>query len=164
MQRIGAGLAATAAAFALPAAAAIADGSDCGGFTAAEAAAWLKTPAAQVTREVTKSGDKWVCSFAVGKAQPAIAFSLSVASSARRAQDDLDRYRDDIARLGESDRWKGRLPNGVYADLFGTGDEAVWTDIDGTVTVRRGNVTVKFTLPRGKDEQLRLGKAVVEGF
>ena len=163
MRTIRTGIAAIAAALAWPAAAAIADGSDCGGFTAVEAAALLKTPVGQVTREVTKSGDKWVCSFAVGKA-PAIAFSLAVASSAKRAQDDLDRYRDDIARTGESARWKGKLPNGVYADLFGAGDEAVWTEIDGTLTVRRGNVTVHFTLPRGKDDQVRLGKAVVDGF
>lgn len=149
---------------ALPAAAALADGADCGGFGANEAAVWLKAPAAQVTREVTKSGDKWQCSFAVGKAAPAIAFSVAIAPSAKRAQDDLDRYRDDLSSAGSSARWKGKLPNGIYADLFGTGDEAVWTDMDGSFTVRRDNVTVRFTLPKGKEEQVRLGKALVERF
>lgn len=145
------------------ASAAVPDGTDCGGFTAAEAAAWLKAPPAQVTREVSKSGDRWSCTFAVGKA-PAIAFNLAVASNAKRASADLERYRDELAAQADSARWKDKLPNGVYSDMFGTGDEGIWTDINGTFTVRRENVTVQFTLPRGKDEQIRLGKAVVEGF
>ena len=141
--------------------AAVADGNDCGGFTTAEAAAWLKAPATQVTRQVSKSGEKWVCTFAVG-ASPAIAFSVAVASSARRAADELERYRDRLAAEGESARWKGKLPNGVYSDMFGAGDEAVWSDINGSYTVRRDNVTVQVTLPAGKERQAELGKAVVE--
>jgi hypothetical protein len=149
---------------ALPlAAAAVPDGNDCGGFTAAEAAAFLKAPAARVTREVTRAGDKWVCTFAVGKT-PAIEYSLSVAATPKRAADDLERYRDRLHEEAASTRWKNRLPNGVYADLFGLGDEAVWTDINNTFTVRRDNVTVRFNLPRGKDEQVSLAKVVVEGF
>jgi hypothetical protein len=142
----------------------IADGTDCGGFSAAEAAALLKAPETQVTREVAKAGDKWVCSYAVGKSQPAIAFSLAVAPSARRATADLERYRDDLAAQGESARWKNKLPNGVYSDMFGCGDEAVWSDINGTYTVRRDNVTVQVTLPKGKEEQVKVGRAVVDGF
>jgi len=152
-----------AAAFVAPAWAAVSDGSDCGGLTAARAAAWLKASPAQVTREVSKSGDKWVCTFAVGKA-PAITYSLTVAPSARRATEDLDRYRDRLYEQAASPRWKGRLPNGVYSDLLGTGDEALWTDIEGRYTVRSDNVTVQFTLPRGKDEQVSLAKVVVSGF
>ena len=93
MDSIRTGLVALAAAFAPCAGAAVSDGGDCGGFTAAQAAAWLKAPAAQVTREVSKSGDKWMCSFAVGKS-PAIEFSLWVASNARRATADLERSLD----------------------------------------------------------------------
>jgi hypothetical protein len=142
---------------------AVPDGNDCGGFTAAEAAGWLKVAPTQVTREVAKSGDKWVCAFSVGK-NPAIAFSLQVAQSARRATNDLEHYRDDLAAQGETPAWRGKLPNGVYSDMFGAGDEAVWTDIHGMLTVRRDNVTVQFTLPKGKDAQLSLGKQVAEGF
>jgi hypothetical protein len=142
---------------------AVSDGNDCGGFTAAEAAAWLKVAPAQVTREVAKSGDKWVCAFAVGR-NPAIAFSMNVSSSARRATADLERYRDDLAAQGDSASWKGKLPNGVYSDMFGAGDEAVWTDINGMLTVRRENVTMQFTLPKGKEAQLSLGKEVAAGF
>jgi len=142
----------------------VADGTDCGGFTAADAAAWLKAPQGQVAREVSKAGDKWQCSFAVGKSPPAIAFSVAVVSSARRATEDLERYRDDLAATGATAAWKNKLPQGVYSDMFGAGDEAVWTDITGTYTVRRDNVTVQFTLPKDKQEQVQLGKAVVGKF
>jgi hypothetical protein len=157
------GIAGIALALAPQAPASVSDGTDCGGFTAADAAAFLKAPAGQVARQVSRKGDKWVCSFAVDQAPPAIAFSLSVAPDARRAADELERYRDDLAAAAESARWKDKLPNGVYSDMFGAGDEAVWTDINGTYTVRRENVTVQVTLPRAKEEQVRLGKALVEG-
>ena len=52
----------------------------------------------------------------------------------------------------------------MYSDIFGAGDEGVWTDINGTLTVRRGNVTLQFTLPREKLEQVTLGKTVAEKF
>ena len=163
MRSIRRGLVLLAAAAAPLAFGAVSDGNDCGGFTAAEAAAWLKAAPAQVTRDVAKAGDKWVCAFAIGRS-PAISFSLAVAPSARRAVADLERYRDNLAAESETARWKGKLPNGVYSDMFGAGDEAVWTDMDGTLTVRRDNVTVQFTLPRGKDAQMSLGKEVAAGF
>jgi hypothetical protein len=163
MSRIGFIAAVLATAAAPLAHAAVADGGDCGGFTATQAAAWLKASPAHVTREVTRSGERWVCTFALGKT-PTIAFSVGVSSTARRASDDLERYRDQLAAQGESATWRGKLPNGVYSDLFGAGDEAVWTDINGTTTVRRDNVTVQFTLPRGKETQVELAKAVVQGF
>lgn len=163
MKAIRMGFALAAAAAAASAWATVSDGTDCGGFTAAEAAAWLKVAPAQVTREVARSGEKWDCTFVVGKS-PAIAYSLTVAASPKRAADNLERYRDRLYEQAESARWKNRLPNGVYSDLMGAGDEAVWTDIEGTLTVRRDNVTVQFTLPKGKDDQVRLGKVVVEGF
>lgn len=162
-RRTGFALAAAAAAFVPWAWGAVADGKDCGGFGAADAAAWLKAPAAQVTREVTRAGDKWVCTFAVGRS-PAISYSVAVAADSKRAAAELERYRDRLHEQAASARWKGRLPNGIYSDLMGAGDEAIWTDIDGSFTVRRDNVTVQFTLPRGKDEQVQLGKAVVSGF
>ena len=40
----------------------------------------------------------------------------------------------------------------------------MWSDINGYYTVRRDNVTVQVALPRGKERQAQLGKAVVDGF
>ena len=93
-----------------------------------------------------------------------IAFSVAVASSGKRAAADLERYRDELAAAGATPAWKDKLPRGVYSDMFGAGDEAVWTDIDGTYTVRRDNVTVQFSLPKAKQDQVQLGNAVVAKF
>jgi hypothetical protein len=164
MKTIRKGFALAAMAVAPWASAAVSDGTDCGGFTTAKAAAWLRAPPAQVTREVAKAGDKWVCTFAVGKSQPAIAFSMAVAPNARRSEADMDKYRDRLYQEAASARWKNKLPNGVYGDMFGVGDEALWTDIESAYTVRSGNVIVQVSVPKAKDDQVRLGKAVVDGF
>ena len=141
---------------------ALKDGADCGGFTAADAAAWLKAPAAQVTRSVSPSGKAlWLCSFAVGKAPPAIAFSIEVAESAKKAAEQMDRYRDNLMTAGDTAPWKGKLPKGAYSDIVGVGDDGVWTDINGSYTVRKGNATLQVTLPKAKLEQVKLAEAVL---
>jgi hypothetical protein len=145
-------------------AAIVGDGSDCGGFTVADAAAWLKAPVEKVARDVSKAGGKWVCSYSVGKAPPAIAFSVDVAASPRRAAADLERYRDELSAMAEEAAWKGKLPQGVYSDIFGAGDEGVWTDINHTYAVRRDAVIVRFSLPKEKDGQIELGKVVIGKF
>lgn len=145
--------------------AALKDGADCGGFAASDAATWLKVPPAQVTRTVQSSGKTlWLCSFAVGKAPPAIAFSLEIAANAKKATEQVERYRDDLATAGETKPWKGKLPRGAYSDIMGVGDEGVWSDINGAFTVRKGHVIVQVTLPKEKPDQVKLGQAVVAKF
>lgn len=162
----GAGIFMLAGSLLFPAAAmALKDGADCGGFTAADAAAWLKAPAAQVTRSVSPSGKAlWLCSFAVGKAPPAIAFSIEVAESAKKAAEQMDRYRDNLMTAGDTAPWKGKLPKGAYSDIIGVGDDGVWTDITGSYTVRKGNATLQVTLPKPKLEQVGLAKEVLSRF
>lgn len=141
------------------------DGADCAGFTAADAAAWLKAPAAQVTRSVQKSGPAlWLCSFSVGKTPPGIAYSVALAKDAKTAAAEMERYRDDLSTAGETAPFKGKLPKGAYSDIIGVGDEGIWTDVNGSYTVRKGNVTVQFTRPAEKLEQVKLGKAVLAKF
>ncbi|MBK9236941.1 MAG: hypothetical protein IPO19_13360 [Rhodoferax sp.] len=41
------------------------------------------------------------------------------------------------------------------------GDEAVWTDINGTLTVRKANASIQVTLPKAKTDQIKLAQAVV---
>jgi hypothetical protein len=148
----------------IPASAAgLKDGSDCGGFTVADAAGFLKAPAAQVTRNVEKSGKTlWLCSFAVNRAAPAIAFSIEVEASAKSAAEEMNRYRDHLMTAGDTPRYKNKLPKGAYSEIVGVGDDSVWTDINETFTVRKGNVRVQVTLPREKMEKIRLGKAIVD--
>ena len=44
------------------------------------------------------------------------------------------------------------------------GDEAVWTDINGVLTVRKMNVTIQVTMPKAKLDQVKLAQAVVAKF
>jgi hypothetical protein len=150
------------AASGLAQAAGLKDGADCGGFTAADGAAWLKVPAAQVSRHVQKSGKSlWICSFAAGRAPPGISFSLDIAADAKKAEAEMERYRDNLAITGGTAPFKDRLPKGAYSDIMGLGDEGVWTDVNGTLTVRKGNVTLQVQMPKEKLEQVRLAKEVI---
>jgi hypothetical protein len=76
----------------------------------------------------------------------------------------MDRYRDDLMVAGETAPFKNKLPKGAYSDIAGVGDEGVWTDINGAYTVRKGPVTVQFTLPKEKLSQVQLAKVVLGKF
>ena len=42
---------------------------------------------------------------------------------------------------------------------MGLGDEAVWTDINAALTVRKGRTTLQVTQPAGKMEQIKVAEA-----
>lgn len=142
-----------------------ADPADCGGFAAAEAAPFLGTGAAQVVRTTRKvTPTLWTCSYAVGKRAPAVVFNIEASPSARQAAEELERYRENLAVAGGTAAFKDRLPTGAYSDIMGVGDEAVWTDVNGALTVRKGRFTIQVTAPQGKLAQLKLAKAVAAKF
>jgi hypothetical protein len=60
---------------------------------------------------------------------------------------------------GETPQYKD-LPAGAYSDIGGLGDEAIWTDVNGSLTARKGNITVQVLMPRDKGDQIK----VVEAF
>lgn len=141
------------------------DGGDCGGFSATDAAAWLKLPPEKVKRSVAKSGPRlWLCSYLAGGSAPAIAFSIEIAKDAKTAAAEMERYRDNLVVAGDTAPFKDKLPKGAYSDIGGVGDEGVWTDINGAYTVRKGHVTVQFTLPKDKLAQVQLAKVVLGKF
>jgi hypothetical protein len=136
---------------------------DCAGFSAGDAAAFLGVPAERVKREVRGiHATLHACSYAVDKAPPALAFSVEVAPNEKKAAADMERYRESLATAGETAPWKGKLPKGAYSDIMGVGDEGVWTDINGAYTVRKGAITLQFTRPADKREQVRLAGAVLK--
>ncbi len=142
------------------------DAADCAGFAAANAAPFLNVPAAQVVRKIEKvTKSLTVCAFATGRAAPGVAFSIEVESSAKKAAEQMERYRDNLSTAGDTAPWKGKLPKGAYSDISGPGlgDEAVWTDINGALTVRKGNVTLQVTMPKAKLDQIKLAQAVLAG-
>lgn len=141
------------------------DPADCAGFAAQDAAAFLGVPAAQVTRTVRKvHATLYACAFAVGKSPPGVAFSVEIAASAKKAADEMEKYRENLSTAGETAPWKGKLPKGAYSDILGVGDEGVWTDINGALSVRKGNATIQVTMPAAKLDQVKLAAAVVKKF
>ena len=143
------------------------DPADCAGFVAGDAAPFLGVPAAQVVRKIEKiTKTLVVCSYAAGKAAPGLAFSIETEATAKKAAEQMERYRDNLMTAGETSPWKGKLPKGAYSDIAGPGmgDEAVWTDINGALTVRKLNVMVQVTLPKAKLDQVKLAQAVVAKF
>ena len=137
------------------------DPAQCAGFSAADAAPLIGAPAAQVTRHVEKLTPKLAtCSYAAGKGAPALAFSVEVHASDKAASAALERYREDLSLAGESGPWRGKLPKGAYSDISGIGDDAVWTDINGALTVRVGRMNLQFTRPAAKLDQVKAAQAV----
>lgn len=142
-----------------------ADPADCVGFTAGDAAAFLGAPAAQVTRRVDKLGPSaWSCSYSVGKATPGLVFSVRAEADTKKAQRELERYRDNLMVAGDTAPFKDKLPKGAYSDLAGPGlgDEAVWSDVNGSLAVRKGSLTLQFMAPKGKLEQVKAAEAVTK--
>lgn len=162
IRRIARALAGLAAAFPGFAAAQPADPAPCAGLSLADAASIMGAPAAQVTRHVEKlSPTLTACSYAAGKSAPALAFSVEAHASDKAAVAELERYRENLSLAGETAPWRGKLPKGAYSDISGIGDDAVWTDINGTLTVRVGRLNLQFTRPAAKLDQVKAAQAVV---
>lgn len=161
--RIARAFAGLAAALGGVAAAQPTDPAQCAGLSAADAAPIVGAPAAQVTRHVEKvSPTLALCSWAAGKSAPALAFSVEVLPSDKAASAALERYRENLSLAGESAPWRGKLPKGAYSDISGIGDDAVWTDINGALTVRVGRMNLQFTRPAAKLDQVKAAQAVVK--
>lgn len=137
---------------------------DCLGFTTKDAAPFLGVAPAQLTRHIERVGKTVVvCSYAAGRAVPGVAFGIELEASIPKAIEQMEQYRDSLATTGDTAPWKNKLPQGAYSDIVGhgLGDEAVWTDINGTLTVRKANASIQVTLPKAKTDQIKLAQAVV---
>lgn len=116
----------------------------CGGFGAAEAATVLGVPADKVVAANKESGPgRGTCSFsAPGGA--GIVLAVSVWKSEAEAVAEMERQR---LSLKEN-----------YSDIMGLADDGVWTEVDGSFTGRKGNVTIKVTQPAEKILKLKTAK------
>lgn len=137
---------------------------DCGGFTAEDATRLLGTPAAQLERKTQSIGPtSWICTFAAQDGK-GVSFSVSVSKSTREAAEDMERLRANLELAAETPAFKDRLPAGAYSEIGGPdlGDETVWTDINGTLTVRKGNIVLQVLMPSGKRDQIRVSQAFLK--
>jgi hypothetical protein len=135
------------------------DWSRCGGFTAADAAAILGVPAAGVTAKVQRSHEAlWLCSFA-GSDGRAVSFSIAIAESAEEAARGLESYRANLTIAAASPAVRATVPDGACSPVAGLGDEAFWTGVNGTLTVRRKNVSLQVSLPPERPAQVKVAEA-----
>lgn len=140
------------------------DMTNCAGFTSADAAKILGLPASELVSRTNKLyATAWTCSFMTADGH-GVSFSVSVAASAEKAAEDMEKMRNNLEIAGETAPFKGKLPKGAYSDIMGIGDEAVWTDVNGSLTVRKGNITVQVMSPAGKMEQLKVAEAFLAKF
>ncbi len=134
----------------------------CAGFTADDAASYLGVPAAQVKANVQESSKGfWLCSFGTPANANAMSISVKIADTDKDAVEDMASYRSHLEVAGEQPQWKD-LPKGAYSDIGGLGDEAVWTDISGSLTVRKGATTLQVMQPAGKLEQIKVAEAFLK--
>lgn len=95
-----------------------------------------------------------------------MSFTVSVSENARKASNEMEQLRDNLELAAGTAPFKDKLPGGAYSEISGPGlgDESVWTDVNGTLTVRKGNITVQVLMPSGKMEQIRVAQAFLAKF
>jgi hypothetical protein len=132
---------------------------NCNGFSASDAAAILGIPASKVTAKTEElyAGD-WQCMFTTDEAGKIVFFNVSVAKSAEDASRQMAQYRSHLKTVGEVSPFKENLPKGAYSDIGGLGDDGVWTDINLSLAIRQGNVTVHVLMPKDKALQTKIAE------
>jgi hypothetical protein len=75
-------------------------------------------------------------------------------------------YIRNLELTAETAPFKSKLPKGAWSDILGEGlgHEAVWTDVKGTLTARKGNITIHLSMPGDKIGKINVGKAVLSKF
>ncbi len=137
---------------------------NCAGFTAADAAKILGVPAADVTAKSEEVYETlWTCSF-TPKNGKRLSFSIAVAESPKDAQSDMEQLRSHLETVAGTAPFKNKLPKGAYSDISGLGDDAVWTDVNSTLSVRKGNITIQVMTPSDKMVQIKIAQAVLAKF
>lgn len=137
------------------------DMDNCAGFTAADVGRLLQVPAASVKSATQKVHESyWTCSFRSG--DRVLGFSVAVSSTVEDAVTDMVRYRRNMEETAATDSFKDSLPGGAWSAIAGLGDEALWTDINHTLRVRRGNVIVQVMAPADKPGQIKVAEAFLK--
>lgn len=139
---------------------------NCGGFTSEDAAKIVNLPASRLAARTQKlESASWTCTFSSPDGK-GVSFTVSVSANARKASDEMEELRGNLELAAETPPFKDKLPGGAYSEISGPGlgDESVWTDVNGTLTVRKGNITVQVLMPSGKMEQIKVAQAFLAKF
>ena len=137
------------------------DMNNCAGFTAADAGEVMNLPASAITAKTEKvNAAIWMCTFNSDRKE--LKFSVALAKSAADASVDMARYRENLEVAAGTPAYKGRLPKGAWSEALPLGEESTWTDINHTLTVRQGNLTIQVQPPTNKFEQIKMVRAFLK--
>lgn len=126
----------------------------CGLFTREDAAAVLGVPAAEVTVDSQELyAGNWNCSFTGGGMDQMVNFNLSLSESSDEAARDMAQYRSHLETARGVKPFKDDAGEGPYSEVAGLGDEALWTGVNSTLAVRKGNLSLQISLPQDRSAQ-----------
>ena len=139
------------------------DMNNCAGFTATDAGEVMNLPASAITATTKKVHDRlWMCTFSSKRIS--LSFSVALAESAADASTDMSRYRESLEVEAGTAAYRGRLRRGAWSEVLPLGEESTWTNINHTLTVRQGNLTIQVQRPTTKLDQIKVVRAFLKKF
>ncbi|MEJ2592169.1 MAG: hypothetical protein P8178_12360 [Candidatus Thiodiazotropha sp.] len=133
----------------------------CDLYTLDDAAALLDVPADQIKVNTQQNyPGNLDCSYNGGGLDRLIAFNLSLASSSDDAMVEMAQYRDHLKTAKSVQPFKD-VAGEAYELVAGLGDEAMWTPVNGSLTVRKGNLSVQINLPKARDSQRGIAEKIL---
>lgn len=141
------------------------DMKNCAGFSTQDAATILGTSAANITPEISSLYEGfWMCSYgAPNDYTNFISFSVGISKSAEEAADYMEQLQNNLGIAKEVIPGEDQS-TGPYMMIPGIGDEAFWTDVNGTLNARKGNITLQVILPDDVEKQKEVAKKIFSKF
>ena len=65
----------------------------------------------------------------------------------------MAQYRSHLETARGVKPFKDDAGEGAYTEVDGLGDEALWTGVNGSLAVRKGNLSLQITLPKDQSAQ-----------
>lgn len=132
---------------------------NCSLLTYDDAAAILGVSAGeiQVESEELYAGN-WQCGYKGGSLDKMVSLNISISESVKDAVNNMDQYRGHLQIAKGTEPFKDDLAKGAYSDISGLGDDALWTAANGTLTVRKGNVSLQVQLPKEREAQVKVAE------
>ena len=103
----------------------------------------------------------WMCTFRGENLEKSVSFSVTISRDTQTALKEMESYRENLELAATTAPHRDNLPSGAYSEISDIGDENVWTDINGTLTVRKGAITFQVQQPPGKLRQVRAAQVIL---
>jgi hypothetical protein len=134
----------------------------CAGFTPIDAASLLGTEAHAVSdRSTDIHASARSCAFARTDSGASVVFTLEHDESVEDAARAYAQMKEAIPIAREAQESAGDDDESALIEISGLGDEALWTNVNGALTVRERNLTILVTNPSDRPAQIKVAQRVV---